>query len=85
MLLLSDHFLEKLSREHHKIIKRISTPAIDMLMSYHWPGNVRELEKRARARRARSGDGQVISTPTILPPLLQTAESSGTNHAGRAS
>ena len=22
----------------------ISTPAIDMLMSYHWPGNVRELE-----------------------------------------
>ena len=44
LLLLADHFLEKLSREHHKIIKRISTPAIDMLMSYHWPGNVRELE-----------------------------------------
>ena len=44
LLLLADHFLEKLSREHHKVIKRISTPAIDMLMSYHWPGNVRELE-----------------------------------------
>src|SRR5262249_33278140 len=28
--LLADHFLEKLSREHNKIIKRISTPAIDM-------------------------------------------------------
>jgi Nif-specific regulatory protein len=24
--------------------KRVSTPAINMLMSYHWPGNVRELE-----------------------------------------
>ena len=27
-----------------KTIKRISTPAIDALASYHWPGNVRELE-----------------------------------------
>jgi Nif-specific regulatory protein len=44
LLLLADHFLEKFSREHGKVIKRISTPAIDMLMAYHWPGNVRELE-----------------------------------------
>jgi Nif-specific regulatory protein len=43
LLLLADHFLEKFSREHGKVIKRISTPAIDMLMAYHWPGNVREL------------------------------------------
>ena len=33
LLLLVDHFLEKFSREHHKSIKRISTPAIDMLVS----------------------------------------------------
>ena len=52
MLLLADHFLEKLSREHHKSIKRISTPAIDMLMSYHWPGNVRETGECPRARGA---------------------------------
>src|SRR5438270_5259416 len=44
VLLLADHFLEKYAREHGKSIKRISTPAIDMLTSYHWPGNVRELE-----------------------------------------
>ena len=44
ILLLADHFLEKYSIEHHKHIKRISTPAIDMLMAYHWPGNVRELQ-----------------------------------------
>ena len=42
VLLLADHFLEKFAREHHKSIRRISTPAIDMLASYHWPGNVRE-------------------------------------------
>ena len=43
ILLLADHFLEKFAREHGKQIRRISTPAIDMLASYHWPGNVREL------------------------------------------
>ncbi len=44
ILLLADHFVEKYAREHNKTVKRISTPAIDMLMSYLWPGNVRELE-----------------------------------------
>ena len=76
LLLLADHFLEKLSHEHHKIIKRISTPAIDMLMSYHWPGNVRELEN-VLERAVLVCDGQVIHAHH-LPPSLQTAESSGT-------
>jgi Nif-specific regulatory protein len=44
ILLLAEHFLAKFEREHGKEIKRISTPAIDMLASYHFPGNVRELE-----------------------------------------
>ncbi|MGE0445070.1 MAG: sigma-54 interaction domain-containing protein, partial [Vicinamibacterales bacterium] len=43
ILLLADHFLEKFAREHKKSVRRISTPAIDMLVAYHWPGNVREL------------------------------------------
>jgi Nif-specific regulatory protein len=76
MLLLADHFLEKFSREHGKVIKRISTPAIDMLMSYHWPGNVRELEN-ALERAVLVCDGAVIHGHH-LPPSLQTADSSGT-------
>src|SRR5258705_346047 len=76
MLLLADHFLEKFSREHGKVIKRISTPAIDMLMSYHWPGNVRELEN-ALERSVLVCDGQVIHGHH-LPPSLQPAEGSGT-------
>jgi Nif-specific regulatory protein len=76
MLLLADYFVEKFSREHGKIIKRISTPAIDMLMAYHWPGNVRELEN-ALERSVLVCDGQVIHGHH-LPPSLQTAESSGT-------
>ena len=76
LLVLVDHFLEKFSREHRKSIKRISTPAIDMLMSYHWPGNVRELENTLE-RAVLMCDGQVVHGHH-LPPSLQTAEASGT-------
>src|SRR5207245_9180676 len=44
MLLLVDHFLEKFAREHHRNIRRISTPATDMLASDHWQRHVRALE-----------------------------------------
>ena len=72
LLLLADHFLEKFSHEHGKSIKRISTPAIDMLVSYHWPGNVREMEN-ALERAVLMCEGQVIHAHH-LPPSLQTAE-----------
>ena len=76
VLLLADHFLEKYSRQNGKRIKRISTPAIDMLMSYHWPGNVRELENVIE-RATLVCEGNVIHG-YHLPPTLQTAEGTGT-------
>ena len=76
VLLLAEHFLEKYEKEHGKHIKRISTPAIDMLMSYHFPGNVRELEN-AIERAVLVCDSNVIHGHH-LPPTLQTAEVSGT-------
>jgi Nif-specific regulatory protein len=76
IMALTDFFLEKYTKEHSKNIKRISTPAIDMLMSYHWPGNVRELEN-AVERAILVCDGSVIHAHH-LPPTLQTAEESGT-------
>jgi Nif-specific regulatory protein len=76
ILLLVDHFLEKYSIEHGHRVKRVSTPAIDMLMAYHWPGNVRELEN-AIERAVLVCDGSVVH-PHHLPPTLQTAEASGT-------
>lgn len=75
VMALADHFLEKYTKEHGKNIKRISTPAIDMLMSYHWPGNVRELEN-CMERAVLICDGIVIHAHH-LPPTLQTSESSG--------
>lgn len=76
ILLLAEHFLEKYRDEHGKEIKRISTPSIDMLMSYHWPGNIRELENTIE-RAVLLCDGQVIHSHH-LPVTLQTAETSGT-------
>jgi Nif-specific regulatory protein len=76
VLLLADYFLEKYSRTLGKDVRRISTPAIDMLMSYHWPGNVRELEN-AIERAVVVCDGNVIHGHHF-PPTLQTAEASGT-------
>jgi Nif-specific regulatory protein len=76
ILLLAEHFVEKFEREHGKRIKRISTPAIDMLTSYHWPGNVRELENVIE-RAVLICDSSVIHGHH-LPPSLQTAEGSDT-------
>jgi Nif-specific regulatory protein len=76
VLLLAEHFVEKFEREHGKRIKRISTPAIDMLTSYHWPGNVRELENVIE-RAVLVCDSNVIHGHH-LPPSLQTAEGSDT-------
>jgi Nif-specific regulatory protein len=78
--LLADFFIERYSRLNHKAIRRISTPAIDMLMSYHWPGNVRELENCIERAVLLSADSVIHGHH--LPPTLQTAEASGTTHSG---
>jgi Nif-specific regulatory protein len=74
VLLLADHFLERLAADHRKRIRRISTPAIDMLMAYHWPGNVRELQN-VLERAVLVCDGDVVHAHH-LPPTLQMADTS---------
>jgi Nif-specific regulatory protein len=76
VLLLADHFLQRFSAEHGRDIRRLSTPAIDMLASYHWPGNARELQNVIE-RAVLVCDGHVIHAHH-LSPTLQTAEASGT-------
>lgn len=72
IVLLADFFLEKYSKENNKLIKRLSTPAIEMLTSYHWPGNVRELEN-CLERAVLICQGDTIRAQD-LPPSLQTSE-----------
>lgn len=76
ILLLAEHFLEKYSRQYQKQIRRISTPAIDMLMAYHWPGNVRELENWIE--RAVIVCNEEVIYSYHFPATLQTAEATGT-------
>jgi Nif-specific regulatory protein len=72
ILLLADHFVEKYAQTHGKPVRRLTTPAIDMLIRYHWPGNVRELENVIE-RAVIVCDGPAIHG-RHLPPTLQTPE-----------
>ena len=44
ILLLANHFLERYSRKHRKMIVGFDKNALDFLLSRKWPGNIRELE-----------------------------------------
>jgi len=76
IILMADHFAEKLAQRAGKSIARISSPAIDLLMTYHWPGNVRELENCIERAVILSTDSVIHAYH--LPPSLQSADSTGT-------
>ncbi len=76
ILLLADFFVEQYSTKMGKDVRRISTPAINMMVSYHWPGNVRELENCIERAVLLSSDDVVHGHH--LPPTLQTSDASGT-------
>lgn len=77
LMLLADSFLERYNRLYGKSVKRISTPAINMMMAYHWPGNVRELENCVERAVLTSTDGVIHGYN--LPPSLQTDQETGTS------
>nr|CAE26817.1 Sigma-54 dependent, Vanadium nitrogenase transcriptional regulator, VnfA [Rhodopseudomonas palustris CGA009] len=77
VVLLADHFVARSAAAAGKDVKRISTPALNMLMAYHWPGNVRELENVIERSVILSDDGVIHGYN--LPPSLQTSEETGTN------
>jgi Nif-specific regulatory protein len=69
IILLADHFIVKYAKILGKRVKRISTPALDMLLAYHWPGNVRELENCIE-RAVILAPGDSVESHH-LPPSLQ--------------
>ncbi len=81
VLQLADHFVERFAKAANKPVRRISTPAIDMLVAYHWPGNVRELQNVIERAVLLSTDGVIHGHH--LPPTLQTAEASHTPMRGK--
>jgi Nif-specific regulatory protein len=69
ILLLADHFVAKYARKMNKPVRRISTPAINMMFAYHWPGNVRELENCIEYAVLLASDAVIHGRN--LPPTLQ--------------
>jgi Nif-specific regulatory protein len=80
ILLLADHFVEKYVKQMNKDVRRISTPAINMMVAYHWPGNVRELENCIERAVLLSTDGVIHGHH--LPPSLQTSDATDTVGTG---
>jgi Nif-specific regulatory protein len=80
ILQLADFFVERYAAKMGRDVRRISTPAINMMVAYHWPGNVRELENCIER-------AVLISTDNVihghhLPPTLQTSDASDTIGTG---
>lgn len=80
VITLADHFAALFAKETGKEIKRISTPALNMLMSYNWPGNVRELENVIE-RAVILTEDEVIHGCN-LPPSLQASVLTGSAYKG---
>lgn len=80
ILLLTDFFVEQYAKRMNRDIRRISTPAINMMVAYHWPGNVRELENCIERAVLLSTDGVIHGHH--LPPTLQTSDASDTVGTG---
>ena len=77
VVLLADYFVAMNAKQSGREVKRISTPALNMLMAYHWPGNVRELENVIERAVILSDDGVIHGYN--LPPSLQTSAETGTS------
>ncbi|MBU6468106.1 MAG: sigma 54-interacting transcriptional regulator [Betaproteobacteria bacterium] len=43
ILLLANHFLNRLSQKYHKTLNGFTPDAIEALTTYSWPGNIRQL------------------------------------------
>jgi transcriptional regulator with PAS, ATPase and Fis domain len=77
--LLTEHFLQRLSRRTGKVQKRLHPQLLASFYEARWPGNVRELENEIERLWVLSGDAEVI------PPELREGRSgSAANGLGAA-
>ena len=69
IILLAEHFIERLNVKYNKKITKLSPGATRLLMTYPWPGNVRELENCMERAVLTALDDCIHSYN--LPPSLQ--------------
>ena len=68
--LLCNHFIDKLNRDKHTCIEKLSDQAMAMMVQHNWPGNVRELANLLERLVVLKGDG--VIQPTDLPQKMRT-------------
>ncbi|GBC78768.1 Transcriptional regulatory protein ZraR [bacterium HR08] len=66
--LLVEHFLQQYARQNNQPVRRFSTEAMRLLMSYSWPGNVRELQNAVEYALTMSAEP--VLTIRDLPPHI---------------
>jgi PAS domain S-box-containing protein len=71
ILLLSNYFLDKLSKKANKLIKHISEEGKSMLLNHTWDGNVRELEN-IMSRAIYMCDSDTITKDLLIQSGLET-------------
>ncbi len=73
IMLFVDHFLKESTIKQNKNIKRLSTPAITLLSTYHWPGNLNEMQKIIEDS-VRFCENSVIYAYMLPPKLTKCRE-----------
>jgi len=74
VITLADHFVTRYAEENGKKVARVSTSALNLLMSCQWPGNVRELENVIE-RSVILAEDEVVHTYDLPHSLkIRTAE-----------
>ncbi|HQV34485.1 MAG TPA: sigma-54-dependent Fis family transcriptional regulator, partial [Calditrichia bacterium] len=67
VVILANHFLEKMAGRHQKQFKGFRAPLMARLESYAWPGNVRELENVVERMVILAEDNQDYLDESLLP------------------
>nr|WP_320011185.1 sigma 54-interacting transcriptional regulator [uncultured Desulfobulbus sp.] len=70
VLVLADHFIEKIASKVGKQFGGISDQTKQLLLHYHWPGNVRELE-HVIERACVLCEGTTLSAEQLPPEIRQ--------------
>ena len=76
--LLANHFIEKVCRQEHSVLRSLAPATVDKLQAFSWPGNVRQLENAVEMAVALSGRRELLlpsdftlagrALPSNLPP-----------------
>ncbi len=82
IVLLANHFLQKLAAKHNSTPKTLAPAAEELMVQAEWPGNVRELENTV-TRAFLLSKGSVIQ-PGDFPDKLQKTEETEVAASGDA-